>query len=132
LLINLFPKANRVQWYLLSEHAGVLCVYMLNVSYCFVITVSINYAKQIYCVSGSYTKLVSLAWLHSYRKLNWWKGKPSGSIACTRKKQLRIYWCCSSVEMKDATLLTPPSALPELFFKMLTTYNPWSLKTSKI
>jgi len=24
--------------------------------------------------------------------INWWKGKPSGSIACTRKQQPRFYW----------------------------------------
>ena len=42
--------------------------------------------------------------------LNWWKGKPSGSIACTRKQQPRFYWSRSSVEMNDATPLTPPSA----------------------
>jgi len=34
---------------------------------------------------------------------NWWKGKPSGSIACTRKQQPRFYWSCSSVVMNDAT-----------------------------
>jgi len=28
--------------------------------------------------------------------INWWKGKPSGSINCTRKKQPRFYWSCSS------------------------------------
>jgi len=28
-------------------------------------------------------------------QLNWWKGKPSGSIACTRKQQPRFYWSCS-------------------------------------
>jgi len=37
--------------------------------------------------------------------LNWWKGKPSGSIACTRKQQPRFNWSCSSVEMNDATSL---------------------------
>jgi len=41
---------------------------------------------------------------------NWWKGKPSGSTACTRKQQPRFYWNCSSVVMNDATPLTPPSA----------------------
>jgi len=46
--------------------------------------------------------------------LNWWKGKPSGSIACTRKQQPRFYWSCSSVVMNDATPLTPPSAWAEL------------------
>jgi len=30
--------------------------------------------------------------------INWWKGKPSGSIACTRKQQPRFYWNCSSVQ----------------------------------
>ena len=50
--------------------------------------------------------------------LNWWKGKPSGSIACTRKQQPRFYWSCSSVLMNDATPLTPPSAWAELHFQM--------------
>jgi len=40
-------------------------------------------------------------------KINWWKGKPSGSIACTRKQKLRFYWSCSSIVMNDATPLTP-------------------------
>jgi len=35
--------------------------------------------------------------------INWWKGKPSGSIACTRKQQSRFYWSCSAVVMNDAT-----------------------------
>jgi len=43
--------------------------------------------------------------------LNWWKGKPSGSIACTRKQQPRFYWSCSSVVLNDATLLTPPKRM---------------------
>jgi len=43
-------------------------------------------------------------------ELNWWKGKPSWSIACTRKQQPRFYWSCSSVVMNDVTPLTPPSA----------------------
>jgi len=70
---------------------------------------------------------------HSYL-LNWWKGKPSGSIACTRKQQPRFYWSCSSVVMNDATPLTPPSAWAELHFQMSTTYmyTPWSLRTRKI
>ena len=48
----------------------------------------------------------------SVEKLNWWKGKPSGSIACTRKQQPRFYWNCSSVVMNDATPMTPPSRIP--------------------
>ena len=36
--------------------------------------------------------------------LNWWMGKLSGSIACTRKQQPRFYWSCSSVVMNDATI----------------------------
>ena len=66
--------------------------------------------------------------------INWWKGKPSGSIACTRKQQPRFYWSCSSVVMNDATPLTPPSAWAELHFQMSTTYmyTPWSLRTRKI
>jgi len=35
------------------------------------------------------------------RIINWWKGKPSGSIACTRKQQPRFYWSCSSVVIND-------------------------------
>ena len=54
-------------------------------------------------VVRAYTKLLFL-------KLYWWNGKPSGSIACTRKQQPRFYWSCSSVVMNDATPLTPPSA----------------------
>jgi len=66
--------------------------------------------------------------------LNWWKGKPPGSIACTRKRQPRFYWSCSSVVMNDATPLTPPNAWAELHFQMSTTYmyTPWSLRTRKI
>ena len=41
------------------------------------------------------------------QKLNWWKGKPSVSIACTRKQQPRCYWSCLSVVMNDATPPTP-------------------------
>jgi len=51
-------------------------------------------------------------------KLNWWKGKPSGIIACTRKQQPRFYWSRSSGVMNDATPLTPPSAWAELHFQM--------------
>ena len=74
-------------------------------------------------ISSIYTKI-----------LNWWKGKPSGSIACTRKQQPLFYWSCSSVVMNDATPLTPPSAWAELHFQMLTTYmyTPWSPRTRKI
>jgi len=43
----------------------------------------------------------------NFTVLNWWKGKPSGSIACTRKRQPRFYWSCSSVVMNDATPLMP-------------------------
>ena len=61
--------------------------------------------------------------------LNWWKGKPSGSIACTRKQQPRFYWSCSSVVMNDATPLTPPSAWAEAIFKCkqhtCTLHDPW-------
>ena len=50
--------------------------------------------------------------------INCWK--PSGSIACTRKQQLRFYWSRSSVVMNDDTPLTPPppSARAELHFQM--------------
>jgi len=55
--------------------------------------------------------------------INWWKGKPSGSIACTRKQQPRFYWSCSSVVMNDATPLTPPSAWAELHFQLISRRN---------
>jgi len=69
-----------------------------------------------------------------WAKENWWKGKPPGSIACTRKQQPQFYWSRSSLVMNDAIPLTPPSAWAELYFQMLTTYmyNPWSLRTRKI
>ena len=40
----------------------------------------------------------------SLDKQNWWKGKPPGSIACTRQQQPRFYYCrfykpCSDVYM---------------------------------
>jgi len=47
----------------------------------------------------------TLAYAKLFWTLNWWKGKPSGSIACTRKQQPRFYWSCSSVVMNDATPL---------------------------
>jgi len=46
--------------------------------------------------------------------INRWKGKPSGSLACTRKQQPRFYWSRSSVVMHDASPLTPPNAWAEL------------------
>jgi len=49
---------------------------------------------------------------------NWRKGKPTGSIACTRKQQPRSHWSRPSVVMNDATPLTPPSAWAELHFQM--------------
>jgi len=59
--------------------------------------------------------------------INWWKGKPSGSIACTRKQQPRFYWSCSSVVINDARPLTCPSARAELHFQMQTCTlpDPW-------
>jgi len=32
--------------------------------------------------------------------LNWWKRKPSESIACTRKQQPRFYWSCNMTTTK--------------------------------
>ena len=61
------------------------------------------------------TKTLTTSWRNRHLE-NWWKGKPSGSIACTRKQQPRFYWSCSSVVMNDATPLTPPSAWAELPF----------------
>jgi len=61
--------------------------------------------------------------------LNWWKGKPSGSIACTRKQQPRFYWSCSSVVMNDATPLTPLAHERNSIFKCkqntCTLHDPW-------
>jgi len=35
---------------------------------------------------------------------NWWKGKPSGSIACTRKQQPRFYWSQSVIKVSTKCL----------------------------
>jgi len=44
-------------------------------------------------ISGHYKNVFS--YLTGYFQIiNWWKGKPSGSIACTRKQQPRFYWSC--------------------------------------
>ena len=68
--------------------------------------------------------LKSVAWFRqefgSIRSLlfvasNWWMGKPSESKACMEKQQHRFYWSCSSVEMKDATPLTPKRMIGTLF-----------------
>jgi len=82
---------------------------------------------------AQYQKVKFLEHTFMYQ-LNWWKGKPSESKACTRKQQPRFYWSCSSVVMNDATSLTPPSAWAGLHFQMWTTYmyTPWSLRTRKI
>jgi len=34
-------------------------------------------------------------WASFFVWLNRWKGKPSGSLACAGKQQLRFYWSCS-------------------------------------
>jgi len=62
--------------------------------------------------------------------MNWWKGKPSRSISCTRKQQPRFYWSCSSVAMNDATPLTNPLAHEQnSIFKCkqhtCTLHDPW-------
>jgi len=61
--------------------------------------------------------------------LNWWKGKPSGSIACMRKQQPRFYWSCLSVVMNDATPLTPLAHEQNSIFKCkqhkCTLHDPW-------
>jgi len=62
-----------------------------------VITV-IDY-KGVWCQTIKYNTCI---WFFRL-KSNWWKGKPSGSIACTRKQQPRFYWSCSSVVMNGAT-----------------------------
>jgi len=59
-----------------------------------------------------------LCFFHLLYYLNWWKEKPPGSIAGTRKQQPWFYWSCSSVVMIDATPLTPHSAWAELHFQM--------------
>jgi len=64
-------------------------------------------------------------------KLNWWKGKgkPPGSITCTRKQQPRFYWSCSSVVMNDVTPLNPLLHERNSMFKSkqhtCTLHNPW-------
>jgi len=45
---------------------------------------------------------------NSIRFFKLMKGKPSWSIACTRKQQPWFYWSCWSVIMNDSTPLTPP------------------------
>jgi len=61
--------------------------------------------------------------------LNWWKGKPSGSIAYTRKQQPRFYWSCSSVVMNNATPMTPLAHAQNSIFKCkqhtCTLHGPW-------
>jgi len=62
-------------------------------------------------------------------KKKWWKGKPSGSIACTRKQQPRFYRSCSSAVMNDATPLTPLAHERNSIFKCkqhtCTLHDPW-------
>jgi len=93
---------------------------------------SVKRAKVIIPFSKSEYRIVAYVWTNMHvwcslyfqsvacksTNLNWWKGKPSGSIACTRKQQPRFYWSCSSVVMNDATPLTPPRAWAELHFQM--------------
>ena len=104
------------------------------VSNYFIFCVNFNYWANIFDITGPGVRISKLFLSVLLDLLNWWKGKPPGSIACTRKQQPRFYWSCSSVVMNDATSLTPPSAWAELHFQMLTTYmyTPWSLKTRKI
>ena len=35
-------------------------------------------------------------WVAFRLQLNWWKGKPSGRITCTKNQQSRFNWSCSS------------------------------------
>jgi len=81
-------------------------------------------------INGQRNYQISIASVEEKKyTLNWWKGQPSGSIACTRNQQPRVYWSCASVVMNDATPLTPPSAWAELHFQMSTTYmyTPWRI-----
>jgi len=55
-------------------------------------------------------------------------GKSYRVIAGTHQNQPRFYWRFSSMVMKDATPLTPPSAWAELYFQMYTANNLWSQK----
>ena len=80
----------------------------------------------------SYHYFTAVDTMHTYNDkclLNWWKGKPSGSIACTRKQQPRFYWSCSSVVMNDATPLTPLAHKQNSIFKCkqytCTLHDPW-------
>jgi len=84
-----------------------------------------TYVFCYFCISYVWMLLLFHLWVIRYQKkklkitiINWWKGKPSGSIACTRKQQPRFYWSRSSVVLNDATPLTPPSAWAELHFQM--------------
>jgi len=56
-------------------------------------------------------------------------GKPSGSIACTRKQQPRFYWSCSSLVMNDATPPRPLAHKRSSIFKCkqhtCTLHDPW-------
>jgi len=83
------------------------CISFLALMHC--VNVNYNMLFLVWCVTGNQALSV---------ELNRWKGKPSGSIACMRKQQLRFYWSCSSVEMNDFTPLTHHSAWAELKFQM--------------
>jgi len=57
-------------------------------------------------VTALVRSMIFIGGLNQFKAIaNWWKRKPSGNKACTRKQQPRFYWSCSSVVMKDATPL---------------------------
>ena len=43
------------------------------------------------CLWVSNMTVPTLVLVRRWSKLNWWKGESSGSIACTRKQQLRFF-----------------------------------------
>jgi len=86
----------------------------LNTSYFYCIIPKNIFITPVYIVPSTYMLLrydlpSGFTYLQLGRNviINWWKGKPSGSIACTRKQQPRFYWSCSSVVINDVTPLTP-------------------------
>jgi len=97
---------------------GMFSLTRYSMFYClFLEIVFLLFCYRLFCLLVFKTERFA-RYIHFSRFINWWKGKPSESIACTRTQQPRFYWSCSSVVMNDATPLTPPSAWAELYFQM--------------
>jgi len=58
--------------------------YYQQLSVIMIICVSANYTRRTSCVAILMTYILSIIIKYCFIS-NWWKGKPSGSIACTRK-----------------------------------------------